>query len=99
MLGGAIAEAGNRRAIRAVDGFPKPAGRREKLWGGPTGGPDTRRAIRAVDLEREQIVATHANIPRRVEVTDHAVNEFERRVRGVVRGRLVRFAALIPALR
>ena len=56
------------------------------------------RALRAIHLQRQQIVAPHAHAPRRIEVRDDAALEFERGVGGIVGGALVRLARLVPAL-
>src|SRR6185369_8688874 len=58
-----------------------------------------RTAFRAVDLQRQQVVAAHAHRPGRVEMRDRAAGELEGRVRRVVRGRLVLLAVLVPAMR
>src|SRR5690606_35259160 len=56
-------------------------------------------AVRAVNVQRQQVVAVNAGRPRGVEVADHAIGQLKRRVSGVVRGALVGLAVLIPALR
>lgn len=55
-------------------------------------------ALGAVDLDRQEVVATHADSPGRVEVDHDAVLELEGSVRRVVGRALVRFALLIDTL-
>ena len=57
-----------------------------------------RAAMRAVDVQRQQVVAPHARRPRHVELRDHASVELECRVGRIVGRRLVRFPGFIPAL-
>ena len=61
--------------------------------------PGHRRAVCTVDLQRQQIIAAHAHVPRGVEVADHAVDQLEGRIRRVVGRALVGLARLVPALR
>src|SRR6185295_6665508 len=56
-------------------------------------------SLRAVDLEREQIVAPDAHVPGRIEVRHDAAGEPERRISGIVGCGLVLPAAFIPAIR
>src|SRR5690606_9539266 len=56
-------------------------------------------AVGAVYVQGQQVVAIHAGGPRGIEVADHAVGEFERRVSRVVRRAFVGLAGFIPTLR
>ena len=58
-----------------------------------------RGAVRAVDLQLEQLVAVHAHAPGRVHLHDQAAVELEHRVGGVLGGRVVGLAVLVDALR
>ena len=58
-----------------------------------------RRAVRAVDMERHEIVAPHPRAPGHVDVRDHAALELEGRIGGVVDVVGVGLAVLVPALR
>src|SRR5579872_5408471 len=57
-----------------------------------------RRAMRAVDLESDEVVAVDPRHPAHVDVCDHAALEAERRVSRIVGGRLVFLVLLVPAL-
>src|SRR5262249_10578336 len=57
-----------------------------------------RRAMGAVDVEGNEIVAAHARAPRAVDVSDDAAVELEGAIGGVVDIGLVRLAVLVPAL-
>ena len=59
--------------------------------------PGDRRSVRAVHLNRQQIVAPHAHAPRGIEVRDHAAFKFKRGVRGIVRRAVVRLARSRPS--
>src|ERR1043166_741744 len=87
-------------ADRAVDiGIPCRA-RRCAVWLHPAvTQTHNGTAFRAVDLQRQQIVAPHAHTPRGVEVRDDAAVQLERRIRGIVGGAIVRFPSFVPALR
>src|SRR6185369_16264018 len=66
--------------------------------------PGDGRAVRAVDLEGQQVVAAHARRPRHVDVRDYASTwlaaiELEGREGRVVAVGLVGLARLVPALR
>ena len=56
-------------------------------------------AVRAVDLELDELVAVDAHAPRRVDLGDDAAVELEDRVGRVVGGRLVRLAVPRPSAR
>ena len=56
-----------------------------------------RAAVRAVDLQLEQLVAIDAHAPRRVQLHDQTAVELEHRVRGVLGRRLVLGARLVDA--
>src|SRR5690606_24900154 len=85
---------------RAVDvRVPDAARRRRQVLGNTVAQTGNRRAVRAIDLKREKIVATNTHRPGGVEVTDHAVLQLERSVRRVVGRAGVGLALLVPALR
>ena len=56
------------------------------------------RSVGAVDLEGDKIVAAHAHVPRRIDVSDDAAFELESGVSGVVSVGVVGLAALVHAL-
>src|SRR6201982_1212198 len=58
-----------------------------------------RRTVRAVHLERDEIVAIDPRCPAHVDMRDHAALEAERRVSRIVGGCSVLPALLVPALR
>src|SRR6185369_14810228 len=81
------------RNVRIPDGF----GCRLRALKKTTTQSGYRTALRAVDLQREQVVPAHAHAPGRIEVRDDAARELEGRVRRVVGRRLVLAAGLVPA--
>src|SRR5262245_19222152 len=56
-----------------------------------------RRAERAVDMERHEIVAADPRAPRAVDMRDHAADELEGGVGGIVRVGRIRLSVLIDA--
>ena len=83
-------------------GVPHRPRRRHARLDAAVGQAGDRRAVRAVDLEGDEVVAAHARRPRHVDLRDHRLAvalELARRVGGVVGGRLVGLAGLVPALR
>ncbi|GFJ91145.1 hypothetical protein Prum_047870 [Phytohabitans rumicis] len=60
--------------------------------------PGDRAALGAVDLELDQLVTVDPDGPRGVDLGDDPALDLEDPVRGVVGGRVVRLAGLVPAL-
>ena len=55
--------------------------------------------LRAVDVERDEVITAHARAPRAVDLGNDAVRELEGRVGGVLGGGDVRLAVFVPPLR
>ena len=84
-------------------GVPDRARRRDLRLHAAVVQSGDRRAVGAVDLEGDEVVAPHARRPRHVELADHGLAlvalQLHGRIGGVVGGRGVGPAVLVPALR
>ena len=83
-------------ALRHV-GIPHRLGRVHPRLAETALQPGHRRAMRAVDLERHQVVAAHAHGPRTVDMRDHAALQLESGVGRIVGGGPVLPAVFVPA--
>ena len=97
-VSGTSCQPARKSSARFSSGFQTGRGVAMRCWILQLCQAGDRRAVRAVDLEGDEVVAIDARLPGRVDLRHHAALQHEGGVGGVLGGRLVGLSVLVPAL-